>query len=50
MRPNHKKYTTAIKTNSLNPTFNETFEFPVKAKDIEGKARDNQQKGKDQYK
>ena len=36
LRPGHKKYTTAIKTNSLNPTFNETAEFPVKQKDLEG--------------
>jgi Ca2+-dependent lipid-binding protein len=36
LRPGHKKYTTAIKTNSLNPTFNETAEFPVKLKDLEG--------------
>ncbi len=37
LRPGHKKFTTAIKTNSLNPTFNETYEFQVKTKEIEGK-------------
>jgi hypothetical protein len=37
LRPGHnKKFTTAIKTNSLNPTFNETFEFHLKSKEIEG--------------
>ena len=38
LRPGHKKYTTAIKTNSLNPTFNETAEFPVKLKDLDGQS------------
>ena len=39
LRPGHKKFTTAIKTNSLNPTFNETYEFQVKSKEIEGKKK-----------
>ena len=34
LRPGQKKFTTSIKTYSLNPTFNETEEFPVTPNDI----------------
>lgn len=36
LRPGHKKYTTNIKPNCLNPTFNETAELPLKQEDIIG--------------
>ena len=36
--PGRKKYTTSIKSNCLNPTFNETAELPVKWNEIEGES------------
>ena len=33
----HKKYTTSIKSNCLNPSFNETAELPIKRTEIDGK-------------
>ena len=35
LRPGPEKFTTSIKPNSLNPTFNETVEFPATSHDIE---------------
>ena len=37
LRPGHKKYTTNIKNDCLNPTYNETAELPLKIEEIAGK-------------
>ena len=34
LRPGQKKFSTSIKPNCLNPTFNETVELPATPKDI----------------
>ena len=34
LRPGQKKFSTTIKPNSLNPTFNETEELPIRYSDI----------------
>ena len=36
LRPGNKKFTTSIKYNCLNPTFNETAELPLKVDEIAG--------------